>query len=101
MVGKFSNKNNLVKLVLLMGLGCATAETVTPRYYKPMLKNWEGTLWGDQVAHDLDAFKTCAPTTKNAAPCVIMKAEDFFEFKKACSDYKQASGLQEPEIDTQ
>lgn len=88
--------------VLLILAACAsTPELASPRYYKPMLKNWEGTLWGDQVAHDLDAFKTCAPTTKSAAPCVIMKAEDFFEFKKACSDYKQASGLQEPEIDTE
>lgn len=67
--------------------GCATVkQPISPRYYKPRLNNWTGTLLGETPADDLDAAQTCSPTMKNDGKCVVMIAEDFFEFKHQCVD---------------
>lgn len=65
--------------------GCSTLpEPISPKYYKPRLAAWNGTLLGETPEDDLDAAQTCAPTMKNDGKCVVMIAEDFFEFKQQC-----------------
>jgi hypothetical protein len=65
--------------------GCASPlERISPRYYKPRLAAWNGALLGETPEDDLDAAQTCAPTMKTDGKCVVMIAEDFFEFKQQC-----------------
>lgn len=105
MVSNCINKNDLVVFLMLMlqVIGCATPDVATVRYFKLINNTYEGTLLGDQPAHDLSFKAACGPkdtSDDSDGKCVIIKTTDFFDYKRACSEAKQASGLYPPELDT-
>jgi len=83
----------------LMLVSCASPTVDTSvKYYKPALSAWDGVLMADSKENDLDA-RICFPSIEEPSPCVVMLSSDFFNYKRACSDYKQSSSLHAPEMD--